>query len=50
MDVLHMFRSRKPPKKEVFAKLALLIVFGVFCFVVRCNVAHLPLPKMKRGA
>ncbi|CBZ29542.1 conserved hypothetical protein [Leishmania mexicana MHOM/GT/2001/U1103] len=49
MDVLHMFRSRRPPKKEMYAKLLVLIAFGVFCAVVGFNVAHLPLPSAKRG-
>ncbi|CBZ36891.1 hypothetical protein, conserved [Leishmania donovani] len=49
MDVLHMFRSRRPPKKEIYAKLLVLFAFGVFCAVVGFNVAHLPLPNAKRG-
>ncbi|CAG9580237.1 conserved hypothetical protein [Leishmania major strain Friedlin] len=49
MDALHMFRYRRPPKKEIYAKLLALCAFGVFCAVVGFNVAHLPLPSAKRG-
>nr|CAJ2479037.1 unnamed protein product [Leishmania braziliensis] len=46
-EVPHTFRSRRPPKKEVQAKLFVLFVFGAFCTFVGFNVAHLPLPSAR---
>ncbi|KAG5470555.1 hypothetical protein LSCM1_01799 [Leishmania martiniquensis] len=47
MDVPHMFRYRRPPKREIYSKLLLLFAFGIFCALVGLNVADLPLPCSK---
>ncbi|KAK7199760.1 hypothetical protein NESM_000022200 [Novymonas esmeraldas] len=45
MEVPYMFRSRRPPKKEVYSKLTVLLGFFVFCVFVGFTVSDLSLPK-----
>lgn len=45
MEIPPQFRTRKPPRRELYSKLLILFLFGVFCAVVSVNVAPLPLPE-----
>ncbi|KPA84699.1 hypothetical protein ABB37_01204 [Leptomonas pyrrhocoris] len=49
METPLQFRTRRPPKQELYSKLFVLFLFGVFCALVGCYVGPLPLPEAKHS-
>lgn len=50
MEAPPAFRSRRPPKSEVYTKLCVLIAFCVFCAAVGLRVKDMPLPAGRHSS